>query len=487
MGLGDLYFDGHRRANLAKRGQAGTLITYERHVWRPDVPLAQNLPTGFRVAMARCGDPAGRRRWFLEELLTGTATLTAVIGQSFLGGLEILRQARRLTSEQAFSYRFMWLLFARRETFQEYYDRSFRYSCDLFIRLPGRDHLAGRNPPRTILSVLKPDLSISGLQKMGGELAQARGWRDLPRHKLIRLGLWKLASEDPLKLTADQVPGVVRRALFRSEVPDRDVEAVLEHVLVERFIAAIEEHQHLSETGFREWFCDAVSHGFKHLAAQKKARGGPLPPEQAKQVVLALLWRSHRYVGECFHAQMRVIQKCIRPRLTDDEATLFERMYLKQSVFADLPWLLISQRSDILAEELFEWLDDPARTIDAAIIHRLFGTYAGLVNERQKVDRRFKKPRAGRSAAYAFDESRDSPSRAKSASGGAGVDIVLDERIRCGRCGGTSLELVGHKETSAERITLELACQSRDCDEIVTHTMSVLRLRKLLESVRHST
>lgn len=125
-------------------------------------------------------------------------------------------------------------------------------------------------------------------------------------------------------MESDDVPAVVRKALFGIELSDTQINNILDHVFVERLLKAIESHLDDDEAKFRNWFLSEIKHSFDHIAAQKRAEGGPLDRDLAKQLVLGLVWCVHTYVGDCVHCQMRAIQNAVQPAMNSDEATLFE-------------------------------------------------------------------------------------------------------------------------------------------------------------------
>ena len=506
IAYGDLTVQGTGQGTIGSaEGRESRRIDYERQAWRPSLSLSPNLPGEFTISLACWTGPDGLRRWFPEDVLKQESTIDGFVGQCFLGGLEILRRRKGLTVDQVQSYRGMYSFFARRKTFREYYQRHFNWSRDLFIRPSGRLPIGGSNRTgtatdaaaveaaaderrsRTVLSVVAPTLGVKQFFDQAQQASRARGIQKPTKAQLVAIGLHELARQNPLRLKPGEVPDVVRKALFDLTQPPAKVAKALNHPLVPRLLKAIESHRDDTDAEFDKWFCGRVSHSFRNLAEQKRAAGGPMSPEQAKQVVLALVWHAYQYVANCVHAQLRIIQQAVQPPMSRDEATLYERAYLKQKVFADLPWLLIKERRDVFAPELYPWLGDPRQKIDAPVLHRLLQMYASLVAERRAADQRATKQRRRRASgapaehtnAEWFDQSATADMEAVEARCDAPV-IIKRLGLTCTSCGSRELE-PSNVEEAGEMVHLELRCEA--CGKLSPYQRPLAELRAMARRV----
>jgi hypothetical protein len=491
-----------QNAVLQAPGQPPLSIQYERQVWHPAPELAADLPPGFAIPLACWTDQNGLRRWLPEDSLIRKRSPDEVIGQMFLGGLEILRRVKDLNHDAVASYLLMFHLFSRRGFLSECYTQKFAWSSDLYIPPGGRvfgdtlgfpkcgieeDRRLDRqmaNDARTVLSVVKPGLSVRRFFANARNVAKGRGLPNPSRAKLIQLGLLQLAQkarpEDKLPLT--KASSVVRNALFDLDMKDAEVDKILDEPFVQRLLKAIESHLADPADKYNSWLVDEMIHkSFARLARQKRAPSGPMDPQNARKIVVALLWRAYTYVGDCVCCQMRVIENSIQPTLSADEATLFERTYLRQDVFAGLPWLLLRERWDVLAPEIYEWMDDPKRQLDHGVVLRLLQMYGAMVSARRQADRKSKKTSIQGGRQFTYDDERDAAQATTDKSleqSRLTVHAIVEaDGVTCQRCRGTRLKLTDH-EVVGEEISLEFSCQ--DCEGTVTHRCTVAWLCKVM-------
>jgi hypothetical protein len=466
-------------------------ITYERWLWRPSAMLTQQdrLPKCFCIPFAVVQHTPGVRSWYPERILRHTQSWDGFIGYAFLAGLEILRHIQQLSAEEVFSYRAMCLLFRRRAWFSEFLERHFSWSRDLYFRKGSRED----QDRRTVLEVVVPGLEVGKFMEDARAAAEAQGLMNPSEADLIQIGLLLRARQDPLKLPPGVEKRILRRALFDLDLDDNAVEKALEHPFVPRFLGALEKHIGDSAPDFDKWFTSESNHSFKHLAQQKKAQGEPCDPDEAKKVMLALVWQAFTHVGNCLHTFMAVLKHKIKD-IAPTEASQFDRLWLRQPVFGDLPIILFRERFQTIVPALVDWFNDPAIELDSGIVYRLLQTYSALVDVRREADRRSKdtKAHADRSRALPEDKIKNKNKDGDEVEnpGALSAKENLDTRVelgewmatkdlRCAICSSAQLKLKSFPPIRSEQVLLILECQSCDVDNRIT--ASVEELKKHLD------
>ncbi len=356
----------------------------DTYSWRPLPAVAADLPPDF-VFELQCIQRSNGERVFSPPH-TGGNTLM----QGCLGGLALLGHIKTLTSEQRQSYRLMHFLFQAVQTRREYQRRRFQHARDLYVRLNSREDAGTR-------SVLPPDVglgqnrqgrpwSIAELMEHGQEAAQPAGLVRPTKSARISWGLFAAAQLNPLVIPQDQVPGLIRLALFERGTPD--LEPVAREQIEHRVTAAV--HQHLdvaSNEEFMNWLGGARSSFVKQIAKQKRSPGGVIPVATVRDVLLDLGWQAWQSMADCFHTQAWVFRQMIAPGLTPSEQRRFDLLYLKQPAFGDLPLLLIRERIPEIRPALTRLLETGDDSL-IPVLHRLLAYYQYMASERRRSDQR---------------------------------------------------------------------------------------------------
>jgi hypothetical protein len=431
----------------------------------------------------------GLRRCFPEGLYIGTEGAEEWTVKAFTIGLAILSRVQNMTAEQVRSYRTMAVLFAYRSAFGEHQARRFARSGDLYITPSGREDQHAPES-RTVLSTLATldklsrPLSVSQFMKSGKEAAQSRGILDPTAEQQIQYGFLRWAEEQARGArppTAGELAARVRSALLKAGLTDGFVQKVHGHPVVPRLMKGIEEHIDDRSEDFGRWFRNAVSRGFVHLAAQKRAPSGALPGKVARQVVLALVWRAYQYVGDCVHAFMYTVRRSFDPPMSGDESELFDRNWLRQDVFGGLPLILVRERLHFMWPAVAPWLDSPRTTLRKEIVYWMLYAYAATSYTRRKADKQRKK--VVKHPEYALLPEPGAPQpTAEEMAIKKPLEALLESRsVRCHKCGQTTFRLVDQEQLPEGMIRLNLECVS--CHAMVPHDCPVETLRDGLADV----
>ena len=441
-------------------------VTYARWLWRPSATLTQQgrLPKCFCIPFGAVPHPKRGRVWCPERTLQHTQSWEGFIGYACLAGLEILRHIQDLSDVQVFSYRVMQLLFRRRARFSEFLERQFSCSRDLYVRKGGRED----EDCRTVLDVVAPELDVGKFMDDARATPEAKARENVSEADLIQIGLLQLAQKDPLKPSRGVEKRILRQALFDLDLNDNEVEEALKHPFVPRFLGALEQHIDDSVPDFDRWFKSEISHSFRHLAQQKKAPGGYFDPDAAKKVMLALVWQAFTHMGNCLHTFMAVLKHKIGD-ITPAEDSHFDRMWLRQPVFGDLPIILFRERFQTILPVLANWLfHDPPVGLESGVLYRLLQMYSTLVNARREADRRSKdvKAHAGlvRSLFTISDPSASSTEEERRDPSIQLREWVEAKKLKCENCGSAQLTLQSSASLELEQMVLEFKCET--CNEI---------------------
>lgn len=457
-----------RQAN----GGNGILIPYQRQVWRPPAEIMPDLPNGFAVNLACWTEDDGVRHWVFEDQLTGDRSLDTALGEAFLGGLAIARQTQGLDTDVVNTYRGMCLLYSYRQCFHAFLSRRFDCSRDLFITPGGRDHDGQSRPPRTVLDVAAPGMSVTDFWRYAGDCAGRLGIESPSTPQLIQTGLWAMADSDPLVLDPSEVPKLIRRSLFDLDMTDADLAQAADHAMVPHLLKWIHSRLGDSESEFKRKFLDQI---------RKIARKANITPNEAREVVQALTWQAYRYVGDCIHVQMNNIHHTLNAvaPLTGGEQVLYRRTFLRQEVFGGLPWLVLRERTAEIQPEWRRALQDPDCSINAPAIHRRLQIYALMSSARREADNQLKRKttRRGEVGQHSFDENRDAPAMdsARESSVDQVAGILESLGIQCPSCASTAIQLRGHSNARAAEFILQLVCSI--CSHRFDHQSTGQQLR----------
>jgi hypothetical protein len=473
-------------AIVQRSGAAAKAVSYQRWVWVPSADL--DVPADLSMPFAYDKGAGGLRRCFPERLYLGTEGVEEWIAKAFAIGLAILSRAKDMTAEQVHSYRAMAVLFAYRSAFEEHQARRFARSADLYIRPSGREDQHAPES-RTVLSVIDKDLSVSRFTELGKKTAKSHGISAPTAEQRIQYGFLRWAEEQARGArppSAARLAAAARCALFDVELKEEFLKQVIEHAVVPRLMKGIEKHRGDSPEDFGRWFRNAVSRGFVHLARQRRAPGGVLPDEVARQVVLGLIWWSYTYVGQCLNAFMHTVRRSFDPPLVGDEAELFDRQWLRQRAFGRLPLILVRERLRFMWPAIAPWLESPSAPLREQIVHRLLYAYAAISHDRREADTRRKDSKDPKRRECALPSEPGAPqATAEGKSARERLDAFLESRnVRCHKCKRTALKLVDQESVQEGKIRLNLECVS--CHAIVSHVCPVESLRDELADVWRS-
>lgn len=372
-------------------------VTRAQGEWRPPERLAQFLPEGFAIPLECYTGPDGLRR------IIPRCSFEELIDVGAVGGLAVLHGIRGFNEEVDHSYRAMFLIHqhvrgrAHRGTrgMKEHLTREFNYSRDLYVRRPGRLSDGERDVlPHDVGQTSDgegPHLSVTQLTECGRRAAEEAGYSNPVSRHAIPFGLLEAAKLNPSEVPAEDVPALVRTALFNidgsSHVPSEEII----QIVTERLLEAIDRHLVEPQEKFDEWFCGASNSIVKQIAQQRRKPGGQLEREEVRQALLHLGWRAYEYVGQCVHALMRTIKNSIPNRLNDEEKRLFEHMHESQPYYGGLPAALLAERMDFLRHAVLAIWDDPENQDHIRVLHKLLQYYTEMAQPRRAADRQSKR------------------------------------------------------------------------------------------------
>lgn len=363
--------------------------------WNPPARLADFLPQQFSLPLECYTGSDGLRR------VVPTCNFEELIDVGSVGGLAVIHGLRGFDREVDYSYRAMQLihqhvrgrLYQGTRGMREHFARSFLYSRDLFLRRSGRSAGSSRNVLPDDVGVSAKgdgrDWSVTALTKIGREAAREAGHVNPHSWQAISFGLYEAARRNPLDVPAEEVPVLVRFALFDLDAHDRISSDVLEHVQ-ERLLAAIHEHLEEPPDDFYRWFAGPHNTLIKQIAKQKKRPGGPLQQADVRRALLHLGWQAYGYVGQCVHALMRTVKNSLAD-LHERERRIFEHMYESQTYYGDLPAALLTERLPFLRQGVLAIWNEPDNPGHVQVLHRLLQYYAWMAPTRRLADRETKR------------------------------------------------------------------------------------------------
>lgn len=381
--------------------QENVATTRSRGEWCPPDRLRQFLPDGFSVPLDCYTGPDGLRRIILR------CNFEELIDVGAVGGLAVLHGLRGFDKEVDRSYRAMFLIhqhvrgraYGGTRGMKEHLTRKFEYARDVHVRSLGRltddqrDVLAedvGLNTHGEGHGV-----SVAQLTENGRQAAREAGCRNPISKQAIAFGLLEAAKMNPLKVGDEEVPHLVRMALFDIDSSEGAPYEELVEIVAERLLEAVDPHLDDSQEAFDQWFSGPSNSLVKQIAQQKKKRGGELSREDVRQALLCLGWRAYDYVGQCIDALMRTIKNAMPDPLNDDERRLFERMYERQPYYGNLPLALLAERLSFLRLAILAIWEAPQDQDNVRVLHRLLWYFADMVSRRREADRQSKQRSEG--------------------------------------------------------------------------------------------
>ena len=373
--------------------------------WNPPEHLTPSLPGDFSLPLACVVGPDGLRRIVpncsFEELID----IGAVIGPA------LLDDAHHMDDGVDKSYRVMHLVlqyvrgraFRDKRGMQEHMTRNYRTSRDLYVRPSGR--FSGNQH-----DVLPGDVgldaegkgerfSVTRLTDTGRQVACEAGWRNPISKQAIPFGFCEAAKRNPLRLEAEEVPSLVRMALFDIDTSRGTPSTEVADAVEERLLEALERHLDDPCEEFEEWFSGTRSSLVKQIAQQKKKPGGQLEHGEVRQALLHLGWRAYEYVGQCVDVLMKAVKNSMPDPLNREEIQLYEQMYESQPCYGNLPLALLAERASFLNPAIVAIWNDPTNHDHVAVLHRMLAYYADMAPSRRDADRRSKQRCQGGSPA----------------------------------------------------------------------------------------
>ncbi|HUT93408.1 MAG TPA: hypothetical protein VMY37_28350 [Thermoguttaceae bacterium] len=280
---------------------------------------------------------------------------------------------------------------------KEHLTREFEYSRDLYVRRSGRlsDDERDVLPDDVGLNAHGKGkrLSVEQVTELGRQAASEAGHDNPTSNLAIPYGLYKAAKMHPLEISPEEVPALVRMALFEIDSIEDELSEEFVDIVTERLPEAIQRHHDDSREEFDTWFVGPGSSLVKQIAQQKSKRGGKLPREEVRRALLHIGWKAYEYVGQCFHALMRTIKNAMPDPLSDEERQLFERMHERQPNYGNLPLALLAERASFLQLGVLAIWEDPTNQDHVPVLHRLLAYYAEMAPSRREADRRSKQRR----------------------------------------------------------------------------------------------
>lgn len=389
--FGQASFEEPETIEITSPGDPTTKITAQcsQGEWRPPTRLASFLPPEFAIPLTCYSGSDGIRR------IVPGGTFEQLIYEGARGGLAVLQGIHGFDKEVDHSYRAMFLIhqyvrgrvYRNRHGMREHLMREFRSSRDLHVRQSGRIVDSERDVLPSDLGRLAPDegrpCSVSTLTKIGRDAAVQDGIVNPTSQYAISYGLYEAARRTPLTVADQEVPALIRSALFdnvHGDLPDELIGYV-----EERLVTALHGHLLDSSEDFEKWFFSADNSLVKQLAKQKKPAGGRLDEDDVRRVLLELGWLAYAYVGPCVHALMRTIKNSI-PELDEQEQCLFEHMHERQAYYGGFPACLLAERMTFLRRGVLAIWNAPGDDMHVRVLHRLLSYYAEMARTRRAAD-----------------------------------------------------------------------------------------------------
>src|SRR5262249_23928344 len=135
--------------------------------------------------------------------------------------------------------------------------------------------------------------------------ALEQGLPDPTEQDCVQYGLLRAARLDPLEVREEEVPGLIRQALYESipvdALPNSSSNGRTHDprdAVIERSLEALERHLG-DKTKFDAWFSGPKNSFVRQVAQQKQAPGGQMERDLVRRVLQDLGWDAYRYVGDC--------------------------------------------------------------------------------------------------------------------------------------------------------------------------------------------
>jgi hypothetical protein len=389
--------------NKLRNGGITSRFAISRYTWVPPETLADQLPPGFTFSLRCICFPEDELRRFYP-----LNNFDEYIAQAFAGGLALLDRIKNLSPEQRFSYRAMWQFFQRIRRTREHFGNRLLNGGSLRITRSGREGSQNFSilPESVGLNSQKKGKpwAVGQLLRIGESEARAQGISNPTEEDCVGYGLVCAARLDPLEVPEDQVPALIRLALyesipveaFRNLSPDDPLVTKLREAVLDRSLVALERHLGDEAALFDGWLAGQKNSFVRQLAQQKKAFGGPLQRDVVRRVLQDLGWDAYPYMADCLHVMMWVFMQILPEPLNEAEKSRFERMYFKQSYFGRLPSALLAERFRFLNGILWDIVEATDNRSAIAVLHRLLAYYGEMATNRRMIDRTIKDRNAAR-------------------------------------------------------------------------------------------
>jgi hypothetical protein len=419
--------------NQRRPAAAGPSAVY---AWRPPPDLRPEIPEGYPLALRCHVGEDGLRRFSLIATRMGPKGASRKgrfidhIAVMMAGGLAILDRLKGLGGEGRSSYRMMGFILQYARRMRAYRRRSFNCPKDLLIASP-----AG-STEGTVIDWIAPQANRPGragdlvnhLISEGRDAARGAGITRPTTSECIHHGLAAHARSDTARLAVEQVPGLIRAALFESDAAAGSVGPGVQERVAERFSLAFHGHLGDETEEFNRWFLGRNSSIITQLCRAKDGRGGDLRRDLVGGAMLQLGWEAHRYVGDCISLMMQAVARSLPDPLDDREDRIFRQMHLPQPHFGGLPLIMLGDRFEFLEGALQDYIEDPDSPDHTATVHTLLQFYILMSSRRREADREIKRPRS-----VTFVEQVDSPRRSRSDRFTRIAAHILEERgLGCG-------------------------------------------------------
>ncbi len=312
---------------------------------------------------------------------------------AFEVGLAALDRENPLGPWRRRAFREMFHIFQLVRRMQEHQERNFDSAADLTVRVSGRGAEIGATvfPEDLRLDQGRCDapLSTDRIIQKGYALAIEAGETPPSEQVAIHHGLVAAASLQPLEVPDDQVPGLVRRALFDFESIGNPDPQILDWV-TERLLTIINAHLPDTREKFDKWFFPGKGNLIKAIADKARSPGGKLPHDEVRKAVLHLGWQSYAWMAQCLDAFGRWFERALPEPLSEAERPLFDQLFFAQPEWGNLPLVLIMERGQFIRSLLIDLWQNPGDVDLIRKIHRLLHVYAEMATKRRKADRRIK-------------------------------------------------------------------------------------------------
>ena len=397
--FGTTTFDEPETIEISSRYNRQQTITVSRArgCWRPPERLASYLPDDFSLRIDCYVTSDQLRRFLVRCNLDELIDIGAVVGLAVIHGIQ------GFNKEIDYTYRMMHLVFRHvrgrahrgRRGMKEHVTREFKYSRDLYARPAGR--VAGSEwdiLPDTIGLTPQGEghrWSITELTRRGREAAVVAGYQNPTSKHAIHFGLFEAARLNPLHIAHDEVPALVRLALFDIDSPEANPSANVLETVTERLFDAIYRNLGKDTAQFDRWFLGPSNSLVKQIAQQKSDPGGKLDRQEVRSALLHLGWKAYEYVGQCLHAFMRTVKNSIPDPLTEEERHIYEHMYESQPYYGNMPLAILAERMGFLRQAILKIWEEPQDENHVRVLHGLLQYYADMAAKRRDVDRRSKR------------------------------------------------------------------------------------------------